>query len=351
MGGRDHDVILNAVGQSGHNVPVAAQVLHLHNAGRGEVADRRLRIVEGIARRARRRPPACHHLGVADREGKAAWRARCGPVAVLDNAPIGRLRVGRHLARPGRKTHHRREARGVRGGAIQSQVDCRRRARRCRILTRIPSTHFGIGLKRQFRLNPAKRLARIHRHVGVGLTEHAVAAKADHVRHFRQVSLDTRSRSLRAHHQRAGGQLPLEFLALVRRIAQLKRQVAKVTGRHSGRCDGRCAGGGNSGTRTLGIDQRTARAIDGRDPGAIGAQRAEVLGQPEHRVLTGQRDHPSHLHTIGRVGRPLVDNSFRAQNIRATQQIKTIAHHRVSRGPIGQTGAVQVGEVKTVQVT
>ena len=256
---------------------------------------------------------------------------------MLDNAPVGRLRVGRHLPRPGRKADHRRAARGVRG-AIQSQVNCRRAGRR-RILSRVPLAHFRIGLGLQLRINPAKRLAQIHVHVGVGLTEHAVAAKADHVRHFRQVSLGTRTRSLRAHHQCAGGRLAFELLAVIRRIAQLKRQVAKVTGIHrsGGGCG--CGCGGNSGTRTLGIDQRTARAIDGRDPGAIGAQRAEVLRPPEHRVLAGQRDHPTHLHTIGRFGRPLVDNSFRAQDMRLTQQIKTITCNRFSRGPIGQTGA------------
>ena len=261
---------------------------------------------------------------------------------MLDNTPVGRLRVGRHLARPGRKTHHRRVARGA-CGAIQTQGD-RRRARGRRILTPIPLADFRADLGLQFRLNPAKRLVQIHRHIDVRLTQHAVAAKADHVRHFRQVRLGTRR--LGTHHQRAGGGLALGFLAVVCLISQLKRQVAKVTGRHPGRC----AGGHNSGTRTLGIEPRAARAIDSRDPGAIGAQRGEVLRQPEHRVLAGQREHPIHLDPIGRVGRPLVDNPFRAQHIRATQHVETIAYHSISRRAPGQAGAVQVGEVKTVQI-
>ena len=267
---------------------------------------------------------------------------------MLDNAPIGRLRVGRHLARPRRKTHHRRVARGVRG-AIQTQGG-RRRARGRRILTPVPLAHFRADLGLQFRLNPAKRLAQIHRHVDVRLTQHAVAAKTDHVRHFRQVGLGTRR--LRTHRQGAGRQLSLGFLAVVRLISQLNRQVAKVTGRHPGRCDGGIRRNGL--TRTLGIEPRITRAADGRDPGAIGAQRGEVLRQPEHRVLAGQRQHPIHLDPIGRVGRPLVDHRFRAQHIRATQPVETIAYNRGVGAGGGassrQTGAVQIGEVKTVQI-
>ena len=74
------------------------------------------------------------------------------------------------------------------------------------------------------------------------------------------------------------------------------------------------------------------------------------MRQPEHGVLAGQRQHPIHLDPIDRVGRPLVDHRFRAQHIRATQHVETIAHHRISRRTIGQAGAVQVGEVKTVQI-
>ena len=263
---------------------------------------------------------------------------------MLDNAPIRRLRVGRHLARPGRKTHHRRVARGARR-AIQTQLN-RRRARRRRILTPVPSAYFRTDLGLQFRLNPAKRLAQIHRHIDVRLTQHAVAAKTDHVGYFRQVRLGTRRPGTR--HQGAGRVLALGFLAVVRRIRQLKRQVAKITGRHRGRCDGGIRR--HRLTRTLGIDPRITRAIDARDPGAISAQRGEVLRQPEHRVLAGQRQHPIHLDPIGRVGRPLVDNPFCAQHIRATQHIETIAHHRISRRAPGQAGAIQIGEVKTVQI-
>ena len=225
-------------------------------------------------------------------------------------------------------------ARGARR-AIQSQGN-RRRARGGRILTPVPLAHFRVGLGLQLRLHPAKRLAQIHRHVGVRLTQHAIAAKADHVRHFRQIHLRARTRRLRIHYRRAGGHRPLELPAVIRRIRQLNRQVAKVTGRYPSRSGGGIRRHGL--TRTLGIDQRTAGAIDGRDPGAIASQRAEVLRQPEHSVLTRQRDHPIHLHTVGRIGRPLVDNAFRAQHIRATQQIKTITHHRVSRRALGQTG-------------
>ena len=82
----------------------------------------------------------------------------------------------------------------------------------------------------------------------------------------------------------------------------------------------------------------------------IGAQRFKILRQPEHQVLPGQRDHPVHLDPIGRVGRPLVDHAVHTQYIGAAQQVETIAYNRASRGAIGQTGAVQVGEVKTVQI-
>ena len=266
---------------------------------------------------------------------------------MLDNTTVRGLGVGRQAARPGRKTNHRGITRGA-CGAVQSQVN-RRRARRCGILARVPLTHFRVGLGLQLRLNPAKRLAQIRRHVDVRLTEHAVAAKTDHVGHFGQVRLGTRRGRLGPYLQRGRrGRGAFGFLAVVRRIRQLKRQVAKVTGIHRGR-----RGGGilrNGLTRTPGIEPRAARVIDSRDPGAIGAQRGEVLRQPEHGVLAGQRDHPVHLYPIGRVGRPLVENTGRTQYIRATQKVETVAHHRISRSAIGQAGAVQVGEFKTVQI-
>ena len=271
---------------------------------------------------------------------------------MLDNAPVGRIRVGCHLACPGRKADHRHFVSGR--STNRSQVlSCRhRRARgRHRILSRVPFTHTTIGLGTQLRVNPAKRLAQIRIHVGIGLTQHAVAAKGNDVRDLRQEGGGL-SRRLGTHHQLALVHR-FKLLAVIRLIRQLNRHVAKVTVIHTGRSGGRIRR--NSSTRALGILHRRARAIDSRDPGAIASQRRAVLRQLEHQVLAGQRDHPIHLHTVGRVDRPLVDNASRAQNIGATQQVKTITYNRgVGAGggaSSGQTGAVQIGEIKAVQIT
>ena len=209
---------------------------------------------------------------------------------------------------------------------------------------------------RKLRLNPAKRLAQIRIHVGVALTQHAVATKSDDISDFRQRGLRRRGRRgrrrLGARHQRTGragrGRRHRGApISVVRRQRQLNGQVAVVTGGHRCRssssvCCGCC-------TRTTRVVHRIARAVNGRDPGAVGAQRAEVSGQIEHGVLARQRDHPIHLHPIGRVRRPLVYDVGHAQYIITTQHVETIPG-RIGH-IAGHTGAVQIGKIKAVQVT
>ena len=94
----------------------------------------------------------------------------------------------------------------------------------------------------------------------------------------------------------------------------------------------------------------TRRAERGRPGPARAAQRGDVLRQAQHRVLAGQGQHPVQFDPVGRIGRPLVQYRRRAQRAARAQSVETRAPDRRAPRAGARHPAVQIREVKPVQI-
>ena len=231
VAGRDHNIVGGAVAEPGERARRAAEIGHLRHAARrggvGNLGQAGLRVIEGVTAGAAHPGPACRGLRVAPSEAQAGRRGQRGAgraeaaahrrdrgrvqghfresrlllggrasplVAVLDDAPVGRRRVGRHAPRAkGRKADQRRVAVGH-GRAAQSVVQGRSRRRAetgAEVVGKIPVAHAQVVIGRRH-LGAEPAVGRVRAHVGIADAQHAAlargraAAKADHVGGFGQ---------------------------------------------------------------------------------------------------------------------------------------------------------------------
>ena len=234
VAGRDHNIVGDVVAEFGERVRRAGEIgrpgypLPCGEFGERDPGQAGLGVVEGVAAGAAHPGPACRGLGVAPTEAQVGRRGQRGAgrraeapahrrgrrrvqgrirksrllpggraspfVAVLDDAPVGRRRVGRHAPRAkGRKADQRRVAVGH-GRTAQRVVQGRPRRRAetgAEVVGKIPVAHAQVVIGRRHPgADPA--VGRGRAHVGIADAQHAalvrgrVAAKADHVGGFGQ---------------------------------------------------------------------------------------------------------------------------------------------------------------------